>query len=94
MAALQFFDVSEMPSCDEEWSNVGHTYGNTEIDTLIEHYGHNKRSETFTLIPGQEFLSKIDAGTVRAEWIIFKEILFSEKKKNLSNEDTYKSLLA
>jgi hypothetical protein len=61
-----------MPSSDDEWRNVGHGYGNTQIDTLIEHYGHNKRSERFKLIPGQEFLSKIDAGTVRAEWAIFK----------------------
>jgi hypothetical protein len=93
MAALQIFDVSGMPSCDEEWRNVGHEYGNTQIETLIQHYGHNKRSERFKLIPGQEFLSKIDAGTVRAEWGLFKEVLFLEKKKNLSNEDTYKSLL-
>ena len=27
MAALQIFDVSEIPSCDEEWRNVGHEYG-------------------------------------------------------------------
>ena len=47
MAALQMFDLSEMPSCDEEWRNVGHEYGNTEIETLIQHYGHNKRSERF-----------------------------------------------
>ena len=93
MTALQIFDVSAMPSCDEEWKNVGHEYGNTQIETLIQHYGHNKRSQRFKLIPGQEFLSKIDPVTVRAEWGLFKEVLFSEKKQNLSNEETYKSLL-
>ena len=80
MAAIQIFDVSEMPSCDEEWRNVCHEYGNTEILTLIQQYGHNKRSARFKLIPGQEFLSQSDAGTVRAEWVIFKELLFSGKK--------------
>ena len=83
MAALQIFDVSGMPSCDEEWTSVGPEYGNTEIETLIQHYGHNKRSERFKLIPGPEFLSKIDAATVRAEWGLFKEVLFFGKKEEL-----------
>ena len=37
-----------------------HEYGNTDIETLIEHFGQNKRSERFKLIPGQEFLSTLD----------------------------------
>ena len=35
MTALQIFDVSDMPSSDEEWRQIEHTYGNTEIETLM-----------------------------------------------------------
>ena len=76
-----------MSLSDEEWTKVVHEYGYTDIETLIEHFGHNKRSERFKLIPGQEFLSKIDDAQVRAPWVIFKEVLFQEKK-TLSNEQT------
>ena len=47
------------PSCDEEWRKVDQEYGNTEIETLIQHYGHSKRSERFKLMSGQEFLQRV-----------------------------------
>ena len=50
----------EITSSDEEWRKIEHEYGNTEIETLIEHFGPNKRSERFKLIPGQKFLNKIE----------------------------------
>ena len=39
------------------------------------------RSERLKLIPGQEFLSKIDVGTVRAEWVIIKKSFSSRKNR-------------
>ncbi len=57
---------------------VVHEYGNTDIETLIEHFDQKKRSERFKLIPGQEFLSKIDVAQVRVYWVIFKEVIFQE----------------
>jgi len=70
-----------MPSSDEEWTKVSHEYGNNEIDTLVQHFVQNKRSQRFKLIAGQELLSKIDPAQSRnslAKSIlhIFKEILF------------------
>jgi hypothetical protein len=49
-----------MSLSDEELTKVVHEYGNTDIETLIEHFGQNKRSQRFKLIPGQEFLSTLD----------------------------------
>ena len=48
-----------MSLSDEEWTKVVHEYGNTDIETLIEQFVHNKCWERFKLIPGQEFLRKI-----------------------------------
>ena len=65
------------------------------VDLLQEQVELHLEDEegSFKLIPGQEVLSKIDGSTVRVEWVIFKEILFSEKQEKLSNEETYKYLL-
>ena len=49
-----------MSLSDEELTKVVYEYGNTDIETLIEHFGQNKRSERFKLIPGQAFLSTLD----------------------------------
>ena len=41
----------------------------------------------------RNFLGKSDAAQVRSQWVIFKEVIFQEKEKTLSNEQTYTSLL-
>ncbi len=87
------FDVREMPSSDTDWTQIAHEYGNTQLDILIEHFGHDKRSDRFRSMTGQEFLTRIEPSQVRAEWSVFKEVIFVAKKKNLSNEETYVSLL-
>ena len=76
-----------MPSSDEEWTKVSHEYGNNEIDTLVQHFVHNKRSQRFKFIAGQEFLSKIDPAQARnflgkSILHIFKEILSSGNEED------------
>ena len=41
------------------------------------------RVPKFCLLIGHEFLSKIDAAQVRAQWVIFKVVLLQEKKETL-----------
>jgi hypothetical protein len=82
-----------MPSSDTDWTKIAYEYGNTQLDILIEHFGHEKRSKRFRSMTDQEFLSRIEPAHVRPEWSVFKEVLFTAKKKNLSNEETYSSLL-
>ncbi len=57
MTELQMFDVREIPSSDTDWTQIAHEYGNTQLDILIEHFGHDKRSDRFRSMTGQEFLT-------------------------------------
>jgi len=46
MEALDIFDFSLMPDSQEQWDKVKGTYGDKEIEVLIEHFGTSRQQYT------------------------------------------------
>ena len=63
------------------------TYGNTELDTLYEHY-----SSTKVTSDGCELPAAIDSDQVKDEWIMFKQLI-SKKFKSCTIQTLYQQLL-
>ncbi len=87
MTSLEFFYMSEMPSSDEEWTKDPHEHGNTEIDSLIQPFGHNKRTQRFKFIARQEFLSEIDLGGTSGMGSIQRNTLQGKEEELVKRAD-------
>ena len=77
MEALDIFDFSLMPDSQEQWDKVKGTYGDKEIEVLIEHFGQSRQQ--YTRVAGSRIERLVDPIEVRAEWSIVKGQLFKLK---------------
>jgi hypothetical protein len=84
-SALSIFDFTEMPADPLEWSRVKGTYGDAEIQILIDHFGVVKVDPATR----KSFPRVVDGVLVKAQWESFKHELYSYKQRGLSLDDGY-----
>ena len=65
MEALDIFDFTLMPDSQEQWDKVKGTYGDKEIEGLIEHFGQSRQQ--YTRVAGSRIERLVDPIEVRVE---------------------------
>ena len=91
MEALDIFDFSLMPDSQEQWDKVKGTYGDKEIEVLIEHFGQSRQQ--YTRVSGSRIERLVDPIEVRVEWSVMKGQLFKLKMQQKKPDDGYNELL-
>jgi len=98
LGALDIFNFHNMPGSQEEWDKISATYGNQEMDILMQHYGETQ-SNNRTFGNGNEepverrFEAVVNKTQALAEWSVFKHLLFKKKLAGMSLDEGYADLL-
>jgi hypothetical protein len=93
MDALQIFDLDEMPATREKWERVAAEYGNDQLETLLRHFCQSQHPHGFIKMNGKAVEGIVLESDVKAEWNVFKYLLFDAKMDGQTLEQAYEKLL-